>query len=49
MSEAFIQPPAFNLDVTYVDSRFDKPLIFILSPGADPRMEINTLSIKMGV
>ncbi|KAL4494234.1 hypothetical protein ABPG73_018753, partial [Tetrahymena malaccensis] len=49
MSEQYIQPPPFNLDQTYLDSRFDKPLIFILSPGADPRIEINTLATKLGI
>ncbi|EAS04067.1 axonemal dynein heavy chain (macronuclear) [Tetrahymena thermophila SB210] len=48
MGEKFIQPPPFNLEQTYVDADCYTPLIFILSSGADPRLEIITLSEKLG-
>ena len=48
MNEKFIQPPAFNLDQAYEDSDARTPLIFILSSGADPRLEIINLAEKLG-
>lgn len=48
MGEKFIQPPPFNLEQTYQDADSKTPLIFILSSGADPRLEIIALADKLG-
>lgn len=48
IGQQYIEPPPFNLEQTYKDSDCNTPLIFILSPGADPRLEITNLAEKTG-
>ena len=43
-----MEPPQFNLEQAFKDADAFTPLIFILSPGADPRLEITNLAEKLG-
>jgi dynein heavy chain len=49
MDQSFIEFPPFDLSSAYQDSVCLTPLIFILSPGADPRVEVETLAVKMSM
>ncbi|KAG2469298.1 DYH7 protein, partial [Polypterus senegalus] len=36
MGPSYVEPPTFDLQRSYMDSTCSTPLVFILSPGADP-------------
>ena len=36
MSQKYIEPPTFDLSLSYKDSSYFTPMVFVLSPGADP-------------
>jgi len=42
----FIFPPSFDLDLSFADSSVARPIIFVLSPGVDPIVEIRKLATK---
>jgi dynein heavy chain len=48
LGKAFTESPAFNLEAAYGDSNSSTPLIFILSPGADPNDYLISLGASKG-
>ena len=48
-SDKFVQPPTVVLDKIFAASNEKSPIVFILSPGADPRIEITTLADSKGL
>jgi dynein heavy chain len=45
----FLEPPPFDLEVFYEDSRPEVPLIFVLTTGADPIAVLRKLGEKKGM
>nr|CAD7578910.1 unnamed protein product [Timema californicum] len=48
MGEKFVMPPPFDISCSYEDSNCLSPLVFILSPGADPMAALSRFADKMG-
>jgi len=48
LDKRFITPPAFDIAKSYEDSNCLSPLIFILSPGADPMAALLHFATKRG-
>jgi len=44
MGEKYVQPPPFNIKESFALSSKGIPIIFILSPGADPKAEMDTVA-----
>ena len=48
MGNSFIEPPPFDLRACYEDSTCSTPLIFVLTPGADPMTELLRVADELG-
>ena len=48
MGKRFIDPPPFDLMVAYEDSVAESPLLFVLTPGADPMTELLKIAKPLG-
>ncbi|CCI46649.1 unnamed protein product [Albugo candida] len=48
MGQEYIEPPPFNLKASFDDSTCSTPLIIVLTPGADPMMELVKLADAVG-
>ena len=48
MGEQFVTPPVVNLENVYDQSTPYSPIVFILSPGADPAGELGKLAELKG-
>jgi len=46
---AFLEPPSFDLAACYDDSKADVPMIFVLTMGADPVVELRKLANDLNV
>ncbi|GJQ73710.1 DNAH3 [Trypoxylus dichotomus] len=49
MGQAYLEPPPFNLEESYNDSYNCSPLVFILSPGADPMAGLIRFASDKGI
>jgi len=49
MGEYFVTPPVLDFDIVLKDSTPLVPVIFVLSPGADPATDIFKLATKVGM
>src|SRR3990167_7515819 len=48
-SRQYVEFETFSLETVFRDSRFNTPIVFILSPGSDPLSEISKLARKPNI
>lgn len=48
MGEQYVTPPVISFDNVYDQSTPQSPIVFILSPGADPAGDLGKLAERMG-
>ena len=48
MGEQYVTPPVISFDNVYDQSTPQSPIVFILSPGADPAGDLGKLADRMG-
>ncbi|CAE8610871.1 unnamed protein product [Polarella glacialis] len=49
MGQKFVEPPVFDISVSYEDSTKMSPLIFVLSPGSDPVADMYAFAESKGM
>ncbi len=49
LGQQFVEPPAFDVALTFKQSTSRIPLIFILSPGVDPTAVVFQLAKTLGI
>ncbi|XP_060934159.1 dynein axonemal heavy chain 12-like [Limanda limanda] len=49
LGKKYVQPPPFDLSKSYLDSNATIPLVFVLSPGADPMASLIKFAIQKGM
>ena len=49
LGAAYLSPPSFNLEASYMSSTPLTPLVFIISPGTDPFQELQAFATNTGM